>query len=151
MKKKLLIILLITIPFIAEFLIIQYIDHEKNKPIERDQLLLDLERYVGMLSADYSFVKGFIPELADKTGGTLPLLGSDQFDSFELSVKYNIMDHLTNYLPDAEAGRLINLKKRHVYDTIIIETPAGRYQFSKRNRALTIPSGKTIEETDFRQ
>lgn len=149
MKKKLLIILLIALPFIAAFLIIQYSSHEKNKPIKSDQLLTKLEKYAKDLYFDYPFVTGIIPELADYEGGTLPLTTDSRFENLKLFQKYQTMERISSFNLEVEAHGLF-LGKSHNYNNIIIETSAGRYHFVISNLLLKIPSGQAFNKTDFK-
>lgn len=93
-----------------------------NLADEREHLLLNLKKYAAMVSADYPFIRGEIPELADQTGEVLPLLSDDQFENAPLLEKYDFMENMTNYLPEAEAGKgLFTFKERQIFETVIIK------------------------------
>ncbi|MFM9328967.1 hypothetical protein [Paenibacillus mesotrionivorans] len=146
MKNKSIYILLTILIFTVFILIFLKITDLND---EEGDLLIDLKEYIAMISIDYPFIRGGIPELADKTGEVLPLLSDDQFENAPLIEKYYFMENMTNYLPESKAGKgLLTFNERHIFNIVIIKTPAGYYQFSRTNRMLTIPSGQSFDEKD---
>ncbi|MDF2922665.1 MAG: hypothetical protein K0R57_1579 [Paenibacillaceae bacterium] len=62
------------------------------------------------------------------------------------------MRDLTIFLPKVESKPFgtLTLGKRHIYETIIIQTSAGRYHFSKSKLTLTLPTGQSFDEADYK-
>jgi hypothetical protein len=157
--RKLSILLLAAIFFVAAIPIRQFIVPKiplawfykapKSKPGERELLLAELEKYAKVLYFDYPFVTGFIPELADYKGGTLPLKADDRFEDLTRSKKFSIMQNLTDFLHEAKSSLGIFSGKGHSYNNVIIETSAGRYYFSKSVNSLAVPSGEIFKKEDL--
>lgn len=144
--KRILLALLSLLVLVPAAFIVRY---ETTKPSPKEKLIADLKEYARILYFDYPYITGFIPELADFKGGTLPLLADDGFETHKLYEKYDVMKRLTDFIPEVEKQGLSLFGKRYKNENVIIQSSAGRYHFSKSGNSLTIPSGVTYQASDY--
>lgn len=147
MKKTILIVGAVLLSITA---IVYQLNNQLTKPSPREQLLDSLQKYVQVIDFDFPFIKGLIPELADYKEGTLPLLVDDRFEELTISKRFQIMKDLSSFLPESEQHAFgFSLKKGHQFENVIIQSPTGRYHYSKTAGSLTLPSGTILLAPDY--